>query len=97
MNRLTVLLIVITIVLIGCIEGSPKNETLFPPKDHPTARTMPDEMPGDFGFSISFGYGKRNEINTFNGRVTKDLIEDETITVDMALTDAEMLEVYEKM
>lgn len=97
MDRLTVLLIVIAIVLIGCTGGSPKNETSSPTKTNPTARTMPDDMPDDFGFSVSFGYGKKDEINTFNGTVTKDLIDDGTITVDIALTDAEMLEIYEKM
>lgn|SRR5690625_36022 len=95
MNKLIVLLI--AIVLIGCTGGSPKDKILSPTKDNSISETMPDEMPDDFGFSVSFGYDKRNEINTFNSTVTKDLIDDGTITVDIELTNAEMLEVYEKM
>ncbi|WP_391122714.1 hypothetical protein [Psychrobacillus sp. L3] len=62
-----------------------------------TAQTMPEIKPNDFGFSIQFGEGKKNEINTFEGTVTKDLITDGTTTAAVTLTDEEMDEIYEKM
>ncbi len=98
MERLTVILIVITIFLIGCAgENSSKNEISSSTKTNPTEQTMPDDMPSNFGFSVSFGYGMKGNINTYDGTVTKDLIEDGTVTADIALTDEEMVEIYEKM
>lgn len=87
----------LAIILIACAETSPKNEPPSSSKTNLTARTMPNDMPDDFGFSVSFGYGMKDEINSFNGTVTKDLIADGTVTVVLVLTDAEMLEVYKKM
>lgn len=60
-------------------------------------QSMPEAMPEDFGFSVQFGIGKKNEINTFTGQVIKDLIEDGTATVDLPLLDKEMSEIYRKM
>lgn len=58
---------------------------------------MPDEMPNDFEFSVQFGVGSKNEINTFNNTVTKDLVVDGTITKKIPLTKEEIKSVYEKM
>ncbi|REB05176.1 hypothetical protein DVB69_15540 [Sporosarcina sp. BI001-red] len=97
MKKFTLLIVVVALVLVGCI----KNFTN--PKDSSSKETgspiqiMSEDMPNDFGFSISFGIGKNNEVNTFTDTVTKDLIEDGTITTDVALTDEEMSEIYEKM
>ena len=96
-ERLTILFIVIALILIGCKEDLSNNEGSSSIETRSTAQTMPENMPKDFGFSVSFGFGKKNEINTFKDTVTKDLIEDGTKTVDIALTDEEMLEIYEKM
>lgn len=35
---------------------------------------MPKEMPDDFAFSVRFGVGSKNVIDSFNGIVIKDLI-----------------------
>lgn len=53
-------------------------------------------MPDDFNFSIHFGVQKRNEINTFDGTVTKDLIADGTATTELTLTKDEMKDIYKK-
>ena len=62
-----------------------------------SAPSMPHEMPDDFAFSIQFGVDKKNEINSYDGTVTKDLIADGTTTADISLTSEEMNTVYELM
>ena len=59
--------------------------------------TMPESPPKDFNFFIQFGIGKRNEINTFDGVVTKDLIEAGTATANLTFTEEEMDLIYAKM
>jgi len=58
---------------------------------------LPVEMPEDFHFTLKYGFYKKNEINTYDRTVTKDLIEDGTITAEIALTDEELAIIYEKM
>ncbi|TMW72829.1 hypothetical protein [Alteribacter natronophilus] len=58
---------------------------------------MPDEKPDDFNFSLHFGYGAQNELNTFEDTFTKDLIEDGQVTTEMVLTDEEMERIYTNM
>nr|WP_106779279.1 hypothetical protein [Lysinibacillus timonensis] len=62
-----------------------------------TTRNMPKEMPSDFDFSIRFGVQKRNELNTYEGTVTKDLIADGTASTELTLTEEEMKDIYGKM
>ncbi|WP_391204428.1 hypothetical protein [Psychrobacillus sp. L4] len=54
-------------------------------------------MPSDFDFSIHFGVQKKNEINTFEGTGTKDLIADGTATTELILREEEMKDIYEEM
>ncbi|GAA0342200.1 hypothetical protein GCM10008931_36980 [Oceanobacillus oncorhynchi subsp. oncorhynchi] len=65
-----------------------------PETNEPEPETTPVDsvanMPDDFDFSIQFGVGKNNEINTFEGTVTKDLIENGTATAEISLTEEEM-------
>ena len=70
------------------VNGAPSKEA---------RQTMPEVMPEDFGFSVRFGVGKNNEINTFKGTVTKDLISDGTAKANISLTDEEMALIYEQM
>ena len=58
---------------------------------------MPEQMPEDFGFSIQYGVGKKNEIDTFKGIVIKDLIENGTAEANITFSDEEMSDIYEKM
>jgi hypothetical protein len=76
------LLVVITLLVISGCSG--KNN-------------MPDEMPDEFDFLVKFGVGSKNEINTFDNTVTKDLVVDGTITEKIPLTKKEIKMVYEKM
>ena len=79
-------LLLFSVVLVGCQDGT-----------NSTTQNMPENMPSDFDFSIQFGVQKKNEINTFNGTVTKDLIADGTATTKLSLTEEEMKDIYEKM
>lgn len=55
------------------------------------------EMPYDFNFSLKYGtYGKQ-VIDTFNDIVIKDLVLDGTVEAEIAFTDFEMKEIYNKM
>ncbi|GAA0343737.1 hypothetical protein GCM10008967_37730 [Bacillus carboniphilus] len=62
-----------------------------------TKNNMPNEMPDDFAFLVKFGVGSKNEINTFDQTVTKDLIMDGTVTENIPLTKEELQDIYEKM
>jgi len=58
---------------------------------------MPENTPEDFNFSINFGIGMKNEINTFEGTFTKDLITVGTVTTDITFTEEEMDLIYAEM
>lgn len=81
-------LILLSIVLFAC---QPKGE------EQALYDSPPQEMPSDFNFSLQFGIQKKNEINTFEGMLTKDLIADGVATGDLILTEEEMEDIYERM
>ncbi|WYT59311.1 hypothetical protein MHH28_09860 [Paenibacillus sp. FSL K6-1217] len=60
---------------------------------------MPEEMPADFDFLVRYWYGEvtKNEINTYENTVVKDLIVNGTATADITLTEDEMRSIYERM
>lgn len=62
-----------------------------------SVNNMPKDLPTDFGFSVKYGIQSRNELNTFNGEFTKDLITSGTATTKLKLTDEEMRQVYGQM
>lgn len=58
---------------------------------------MPETMPADFAFSVRFGITGKNEVNTFNGTVTKDLVIKGTAQAELVLTDSEMADIYARL
>lgn len=91
---LIVSFVFLSVVLLGCKQsdnGGSKNAT------NSITLNMPKDMPDDFGFSIQFGVEKKNEINTFEWTVTKDLIVDGTASTELVLTRDELQEIYKKM
>jgi hypothetical protein len=60
---------------------------------------MPEEMPVDFDFLVSYGYGEvnKNEINTYKDSVTKDLIMNGTAAAGIAFSGDEMRSIYDRM
>lgn len=78
------LLLVLLALLIGCGIKGPENN-------------MPETMPDDFAFKVQYGYYRNDEVNTFNGTVTKDLIEDGKATTEIIFTQEELKDIYSKM
>ncbi|MDQ0888872.1 hypothetical protein QFZ81_003960 [Paenibacillus sp. V4I9] len=60
---------------------------------------MPKVVPNDFDFMVRFGYGEvtKNEINTYQDTVTKDLIMKGTAKANITFTTEEIRSIYEKM
>jgi len=90
----------LSIWLLGCQQSDKEEELdneISKNVTNSTAQNMPKDMPSDFDFSIQFGVQKKNEINTFEETVTKDLIADGTATTELILTEEEMKDIYEKM
>lgn len=58
---------------------------------------MPKEMPNDFSFSVRFGIGSKNLIDSSNGVVVKDLIAAGIAETKMTFTQDEMRSIYEQM
>ncbi|WP_156123834.1 hypothetical protein [Paenibacillus sp. FSL R7-0273] len=54
-------------------------------------------MPEDFAFSVRFGVMGKNEINTFEGTVTKDLVVKGTAQAELVLTDSEKADIYARL
>lgn len=54
-------------------------------------------VPADFNLVFRYGVGAKNELNTFDGTYTKDLVMDPPVTVDFKLTEEEIADIYKKM
>lgn len=54
-------------------------------------------VPEDFNLVFKYGVGAKNELDTFDGTYTKDLVMDPPVTVDFKLSDDELTGIYEKM
>ena len=57
-----------------------------------SAHTSPD-----FNLIFKYGVGAKNELNTFEGTHTRDMIMDPSITVDLSLSKEELDSIYQKM
>jgi len=51
----------------------------------------------DFNLIFKYGVTARNELNTFKGTFTKDMVADPSITIDLTLTEEEMDRIHRKM
>ena len=89
---LLLFLLFLSMGLLGCQQSDEEEEL-----NNGVSQLTPINMPNDFNFSIQFGVQKKNEINTFKGTVTKDLIADGTATTELVLTEDEMKTIYMKM
>jgi len=58
--------------------------------------TRPAEV-SNFNLIFKYGVMARNELNTFEGTYTKDMVIDPSITVELSLTEEELDRIYQKM
>ena len=99
MKRLFLGVVISLLIISGCGHNSDLSRGLVSEAKISQINQMPKEMPEDFNFSLSFGYGEvnKNEINTYSHSVTKDLIMKGTAKVDFSFSQDEMHSIYEKM
>lgn len=57
----------------------------------------PPHSPSNFNLIFKYGVGAKNELNTFEGTYTKDMVIDPSITVDLSLSKEELDRIYQKM
>ncbi|WP_160037081.1 hypothetical protein [Paenibacillus sp. An7] len=101
MKRILGTLLLLLWMITGCSNNSDSNmrnnEKLVEVVKQKTE--MPSEMPTDFNFMVSFGYGEvtKNVIDTYMGTVTKDLIINGSATAKIIFTTDELREIYDKM
>jgi len=101
MKRILYALLVTLWVVTGCSNDSDSvignnGKLVEVDKQEPD---MPLEMPSDFNFMVSFGYGgvSKNVIDSYKGTVTKDLISNGSATTNIVFTRVELREIYDKM
>jgi len=75
---------IIVLVLVAALFGA-------------TGCTAPPPHPSNFNMILKYGVGAGNELNTFEGTYTKDMIMDPPITVDISLSKEELDRIYQKM
>ena len=98
-----ILVICLLLIISGCDDMSRTADR--PEKEIPVelekpvqpAMSMPDEMPEDFQFSVHFGVNLNNAFDTYQGTVTKDLIENGVAHAKLSLTTKELTQVYDEM
>ncbi len=91
-----IVMFLILFLVNGC-SNVEKSAVIINLKDSEDPVILPTKMPKDFNFSLKYGVGARNEINTFENTFTKDLILDGTITTELTLTNKERKAIYHRM
>lgn len=83
---------------LGCGHGDGRSADPTPRITVTSAvATLPHDMPADFGFALAYGIEARNEIDTFAGTFTKDMIEDPPVTTELRLSPDELGLIYRRM
>lgn len=85
-------LIIMSLMLPGCHSNDESNSPT-----HVESSVMPKKMPDDFAFSVSYGVGSKNIIDTYKGTVVKDLIAAGTAEADVTFSKEEMETIYQRM
>jgi hypothetical protein len=89
------LLIAVSILISGCAGTAITSEPYDPAN---VGSQLPETKPSDFNFVYSFGVGPvKNVLDTANGKFTKDMIMDPSITTDLFLSAADMSDIYSNM
>ncbi|MDF2557203.1 MAG: hypothetical protein K0R71_1031 [Bacillales bacterium] len=58
---------------------------------------LPAKRTKDFNFIFSYGVGSKNQLDTFKGQYTKDMVDEPSITADLKLSDEDMDTIYSEV
>lgn len=79
-NKVLLLVVITPFIFWGCGTKKDLNETT---------------VPSDFNFVLTYGeYGKQ-QVDTFENTVTKDLVKDGTISTKLTLTESDKIKLYD--
>jgi len=90
MKNKLILIIVIILFLIGGGSFLFKRSNIF------SENSLPSN-PANFNLIFKYGVGAKNELNTFNQTYTKDMVMEPSITINLKLSDSELMEIYQKI
>ena len=84
-NRLVCLCVLLIITLLsGCSSLNTQNK-------------LPTSKPVNFNFVFNYGVGAKNQLDTFKGQFTKDMVMDPSITTGLKLSDEDMDTIYSEL
>lgn len=61
------------------------------------SKNLTSEKQKDFNFILDYGIMGKNQIDTFKGTYTKDMVTVPSVTTELKLTEAEINDIYTKM
>jgi len=67
------------------------------PVNSPETKKIIKNGDNSLQFIFKYGVGAQNELNTFNGTFTKDMVTDPSITIPMKLTESELSSISQKI
>jgi len=82
--------IIIVLVLMAALLGTAGCSA-------PPPSSVPPPSSSNFNLTFKYGIGAWNELNTFDGTYTKDMVMDPSITVNLSLSKEELDRIYQKM
>jgi hypothetical protein len=78
---------VVSLILMTALAGCNSEST------DPESTTL-GQMPSDFNFALDYGIGGKNNVDTYNGTFTKDLVINGTETIQFVIPADKMQEIY---
>ena len=94
------ILSVVVVIGVGCnTPSNSKSPESVVESGRDWSETLPESRPSDFNLIFKYGYGSinKNELNTFDGTYTKDMVVDPSVTINFSLSDEDMDRIYQKM
>jgi len=89
-------LLLVGCALLGCLSAGMLASNCRSTTPTTAGAQLPAVQPADFGFVAAYGVGARNQIDTFKGTFTKDIISQTKAnpTIELSLTSDELASLY---
>ena len=87
-----VLLVFTSIGFSGCAQTKPTMQSTTSSEETTTVQSS-----GSFNFVFGYGVGAKNQLDTFKGTYTRDMVQDPSITIPLTLTESEKKQILDKM